>query len=132
MGVVNINITKLQENYLFSEISSKVKAYKAAHPQAHVINLGIGDVTLPICPTLIKALHCAVDEMAQKETFRGYGQEQGYEFLREQIVEHDYRSRGVQISVDEVFINDGAKSDVGNIGDLFVCASRWSRFRYSG
>ena len=119
MGVVNINITKLQENYLFSEISSKVKAYKAAHPQAHVINLGIGDVTLPICPTLIKALHCAVDEMAQKETFRGYGQEQGYEFLREQIVEHDYRSRGVQISVDEVFINDGAKSDVGNIGDLF-------------
>lgn len=119
MGVINKNFTKLQENYLFSEISHKVAAYKLTHPQARVINLGIGDVTLPIGPTIIEALHSAVDEMAKKQTFRGYGPEQGYEFLRNKIIEHDYLSRGIKISADEIFISDGAKSDLGNIGDLF-------------
>lgn len=119
MGIINDNFTKLQENYLFSEIAHKVNQYKAEHPQAHIISLGIGDVTLPIAPTIIEALHSAVDEMAQKDTFRGYGPEQGYGFLREKIVEHDYRSRGIAITADEVFISDGAKSDVGNIVDLF-------------
>ena len=94
-------------------------AYSAEHPEAKLIKLGIGDVTRPLVPAVIEALHKAVDEMGQAETFRGYGPEQGYDFLRNAVAEHDYASRGVTIDPDEIFISDGAKSDCGNIGDLF-------------
>lgn len=119
MGVVNKNFTKLNENYLFSEIAHRVRDFKAANPNAKVISLGIGDVTRPLCPEVIKALHSAVDEMACKETFHGYGPEQGYSFLIEKIIEHDYKSRGIKLQPSEVFISDGAKSDLGNISELF-------------
>ncbi len=119
MGVVNKNFTKLNENYLFSEIAHRVRDFKAANPDAKVISLGIGDVTRPLCPEVIKALHSAVDEMACKETFHGYGPEQGYSFLIEKIIEHDYKSRGIKLQPSEVFISDGAKSDLGNISELF-------------
>lgn len=119
MGVVNINFTKLNENYLFTEIAHRVKNYKQENPKANIISLGIGDVTRPLCPSVIKALHHAVDEMGVKETFHGYGPERGYKFLIDAIIEHDYKSRGIKLSADEVFISDGAKSDIGNISELF-------------
>lgn len=119
MACINNNFTKIHESYLFSEIAHKVADYKASHPKATVISLGIGDVTRPLCPTIIQALHKAVDEMADEKTFRGYGPEQGYKFLIEKIIEHDYNARGIKLDTDEVFISDGAKSDLGNIGDLF-------------
>lgn len=122
--LINEQFTKLPESYLFTEIARKVTAYKEAHPQADVIRLGIGDVTRPITPAVIKALHAAVDEMAAADTFRGYGPEQGYDFLREVIVKYDYERRGVKIAADEVFISDGAKSDTGNIGDILGTENR--------
>lgn len=116
---LNENFLKLPESYLFSEIARRVKAYKADNPDADVISLGIGDVTRPLAPAVVDALHKAVDEMSSANTFRGYGPEQGYDFLREAIVAHDFAPRGVGLDPDEVFVGDGAKSDLGNIGDLF-------------
>lgn len=116
--MINSNFHKLADNYLFSDIAKKVKAYKNESPNEKVISLGIGDVTQPLPMACIEAMHKAVDEMANADTFRGYGPEQGYEFLRQAIVEHDFKSRGIEISPDEVFVSDGAKSDCGNIGDI--------------
>lgn len=116
---INSNYQKLPGSYLFAEIARRVAAYSAEHPEDNLIRLGIGDVTRPLAPAVIEAMHKAVDEMGQKETFRGYGPEQGYDFLREAIVEGDFASRGVDIAMDEIFVSDGAKSDCGNIGDIF-------------
>lgn len=119
MFSINENYLKLPGSYLFSTIAKKVAAYQNENPDAKVIRLGIGDVTLPLAPAVIKALHGAVDEMAAAETFKGYAPDLGYEFLRSTIAENDYRARGVQIDIDEIFVSDGAKSDSGNIGDIF-------------
>lgn len=116
---VNENFLNLKESYLFSNIAKKVEKYKNENPDKKIIKLGIGDVTLPICKVAVEAMHKAIDEMAQKETFRGYGPEQGYSFLREKIVEIDYKKRGIDIKEDEIFVSDGSKCDAGNIGDLF-------------
>ena len=116
---INENYLKLQDSYLFSTIAKKVADFQAKNPDKKVIKLGIGDVTLPIVPKVIEALHKATDEMGKKETFKGYGPEQGYDFLREKIVEWDYQKRGITIEKDEVFISDGAKCDTGNIQELF-------------
>lgn len=118
MALVNEHYLKLSNNYLFADIAKKVNAYKVSHPKAQVISLGIGDVTRPLVPAVIEAMHKAVDEMAQKATFRGYGPERGYDFLREAIVKNDYLPRGIHLDPNEIFINDGAKSDTGNIGDI--------------
>ena len=119
MTKVNPNFLKLPGSYLFSEVARRIAAYSDAHPAAKIIKLSIGDVTQPLVPAVIKAMHDAVDEMASAATFRGYGPEQGYDFLRNAIVEHDYKARGVDMAPDEIFVSDGAKSDCGNIGDIF-------------
>ena len=119
MANINENYQKLPGSYLFAEIARRVSAYTAEHPEKKLIKLGIGDVTQPLCPAVIEAMHKAVDEMGKKETFRGYGPEQGYDFLRTAILEHDFLARGVDLSMDEIFVSDGAKSDCGNIGDIF-------------
>ncbi|WP_343246781.1 LL-diaminopimelate aminotransferase [Diplocloster hominis] len=116
---INENYLKLPGSYLFSNIAKKVNAFTAAHPEKPVIRLGIGDVTLPLAPAVIDALHAAVDEMAHEETFHGYAPDLGYEFLRNAIVKGDYRARGCDIAADEVFISDGAKCDSGNIQEIF-------------
>ena len=118
MALVNEHYLKLQKNYLFADIAKKVNAYKVANPKARVISLGIGDVTRPLVPAVIDAMHKAVDDMAHKETFHGYGPEQGYLWLREAIVKNDFLPRGIRLDPSEVFVNDGAKSDTGNIGEL--------------
>lgn len=118
MATINENFLKLQKNYLFADIAQKVEAYKSTHPEAQIIRLGIGDVTRPLAPAVIKALHEAVEEMGNADTFRGYGPEHGYEFLRQAIVDNDFAPRGVQLDTDEIFVNDGAKSDTGNFGDI--------------
>lgn len=118
MALVNEHFLKLQANYLFSDIAKKVNAFKVSHPDRNVVSLGIGDVTQPLCPAVIEALHKAVDEMSVKASFRGYGPERGYDFLREAIVKNDYLPRGIHIDPTEVFVNDGAKSDTGNIQEL--------------
>ena len=115
---VNENFTGLSENYLFADIAKKVRAFRMQAPDADVISLGIGDVTQPLAPAVIEALHKAADEMATATTFRGYGPERGYDFLREAIVTHDFRARGIDIEADEVFVSDGAKSDIGNFQEL--------------
>jgi len=119
MARINDNYLKLKAGYLFPEIGRRVKAFCDAHPAAPVIRLGIGDVTEPLPPAIVQAMHDAVDEMARRETFRGYGPEQGYDFLREAIAENDYRARGAEVSADEVFVSDGSKCDTGNILDIF-------------
>jgi len=119
MATLNENFLKLQSNYLFADIAKRVKAFKAQNPDAKVISLGIGDVTQPICDASLAAMHKAVDDLAQKQSFRGYGPEQGYDFLIEAIIKNDYEPRGVQLKTTEVFVSDGAKSDTGNIGDIF-------------
>ncbi|MBQ3602063.1 MAG: LL-diaminopimelate aminotransferase [Lachnospiraceae bacterium] len=119
MYQINENYLKLQGSYLFSTIAKKINDYKSKNPNANVIRLGIGDVTQPIVPAIIDALHKAVDEMGTMEGFRGYGPEQGYEFLREVIAKEDYQNRGCDISADEIFVSDGAKCDVGNIQEIF-------------
>lgn len=119
MFKINDNYLKLPGSYLFSTIAKKVNAYTAANPDKKIIRLGIGDVTQPLAPAVIEALHKSVDEMAAAETFHGYAPDLGYEFLRNAIAENDYKSRGAEISADEIFISDGAKSDSGNIGDIF-------------
>lgn len=115
---LNTNYLNVNDSYLFSTIAKKVAAYQQAHPDKTVLRLGIGDVTLPLAPAVISALHSVVDEMANKDTFRGYGPEQGYGFLKDSIAAY-YKERGVQLAGDEIFISDGAKSDLGNILDLF-------------
>ncbi len=119
MATVNQNYLNLRGSYLFSEIARKVNAYQAANPEKKIIRLGIGDVTLPIAPTIIDALHKSVDEMAHQETFRGYAPDLGYEFLRTAIADWDYKRRGCDIAADEIFVSDGAKSDSGNIQEIF-------------
>lgn len=119
MATINENFLKLESSYLFSTIAKKVNAYKEANPDKKIIRLGIGDVTQPLAPAVIEAMHKAVDELSTESTFRGYGPEQGYDFLRKAIAENDFIKRGIDINIDEVFVNDGAKSDTGNIGDIF-------------
>ena len=119
MFKINDNYLKLPGSYLFSTIGKKVNAYAAAHPEKKIIRLGIGDVTQPLAPAIITALHGAGDEMGKAETFKGYAPDLGYEFLREAIAENDYRARGCQIGADEIFISDGAKCDSGNIQEIF-------------
>lgn len=118
MALVNEHFLKLQSNYLFSDIAKKVNSFKITHPKQKIIRMGIGDVTQPLAPAVIEAMHKAVDEMASKDTFHGYGPEQGYSFLIDAIIKNDYESIGVSLEPSEVFISDGAKSDCGNIGDL--------------
>lgn len=115
---INENYLNLEESYLFSTVAKKVNEFIQNNPDKKVIRLGIGDVTLPLCKVVIEAMHKAVDEMAKKETFRGYGPEQGYDFLREKVQGY-YKKRNVELELDEIFISDGAKSDLGNILDLF-------------
>jgi len=121
---INEHYLKLQSSYLFSEIAKRVSAFQAAHPGRKIIKLGIGDVTRPLPEACIEAFHKAVDEMASIRTFRGYGPEQGYDFLREKIAEEDFRARGATIAADEIFISDGAKCDTGNIQEIFAVDSR--------
>ena len=118
MALVNEHFLKLQSSYLFSDIAKKVNSFKVTHPKSKIIRMGIGDVTQPLAPAVIEAMHKAVDEMAHKETFHGYGPEQGYPFLIDAIIKNDYESLGIFIEPGEVFISDGAKSDCGNIGDM--------------
>lgn len=118
MALVNEHFLKLQSSYLFSDIAKKVNSFKVTHPKSKIIRMGIGDVTQPLAPAVIEAMHNAVDEMAHKETFHGYGPEQGYPFLIDAIIKNDYESLGIFIEPGEVFISDGAKSDCGNIGDM--------------
>lgn len=120
MATVNENFLKLSQNYLFSDIAKKVSKFVTENPEANIIRLGIGDVTRPLAPAVIEEMHKAVDEMACKETFRGYGPEQGYEFLQKAIIDNDLAPRGVTFDPDEIFISDGAKSDTGNIGDILA------------
>ncbi len=117
---INEHYLKLQDSYLFANIAKRINAYQAQHPQEGIIRLGIGDVTRALPSVCIQAFHTAVDEMAQESTFRGYGPEQGYDFLREKIARYDFQSRGAQISADEIFVSDGAKCDTGNIQEIFA------------
>jgi LL-diaminopimelate aminotransferase len=117
---INENYSKLQASYLFSDIAKRVAAYQKAHPDREVIKLGIGDVTRPLPPVCIQAFHRAVDELADAATFRGYGPEQGYDFLRQKIARHDFQERGADIAADEIFVSDGAKCDNGNIQEVFA------------
>jgi LL-diaminopimelate aminotransferase len=119
MAKINENYLKLKAGYLFPEIGRRVRDFAAANPGKEIIRMGIGDVTQPLTPAVIKAFHEGVDEMAALATFKGYGPEQGYDFLREAIARHDYQSRGVQISPDEIFVSDGSKCDTGNIQEVF-------------
>jgi LL-diaminopimelate aminotransferase len=120
VATVNEHYLQLKSSYLFSEIARRVKAFTEANPQAAVIRLGIGDVTRPLPPAVIQALHAAVDDMAAAATFKGYGPETGYSFLADLIAQHDYAPRGVALAADEIFISDGAKSDTANIQELFA------------
>jgi len=121
MALINEHYLKLNKSYLFVDIAKKVNAYKVLHPKKEVISLGIGDVTQPLAPVVIEAMHRAVDDLSTKERFHGYGPEQGYLWLREAICKNDFLPRGIHIHPNEIFINDGAKSDTGNIGEL----ARW-------
>ena len=120
MYKINDNYLKLPGSYLFSTIGRKVSAFEAANPDKKVIRMGIGDVTQPLAPVIIEALHSAVDEMADAATFKGYAPDLGYEFLRSAIAENDFKARGCDISADEIFVSDGAKCDSGNIQEIFT------------
>ena len=124
MVKVNENYLKLQGSYLFSTIAKKVNAYAASNPDKKIIRLGIGDVTLPLAPVVTDALQKAVEEMGDQKTFRGYAPDLGYDFLRNAIVANDYRARGCEIEADEIFVSDGAKSDSGNIQEIFALDNR--------
>ncbi len=119
MTYINDNYLKLTAGYLFAEIGRRVKKFCDENPSAKVIRLGIGDVTEPLAPAVIQAMHAAVDELAVRSSFRGYGPEQGYEFLREAIAKHDFQARGAEVGADEIFVSDGSKCDSGNILDIF-------------
>lgn len=121
---INTDLQQLKGSYLFTEIVNRTKAYQTAHPEARILRLGVGDVTRPLPKPIIDAMHLAVDELASAETFRGYGPEEGYEWLREAVVENDYHPRGVELEASEVFISDGAGSDLGNLSELFTQANR--------
>lgn len=121
---INENFLKIESSYLFSNIAKKVKAYSAANPEKEIIRLGIGDVTRPLAPACIEAMHKAVDEMANAETFQGYPPEYGQDFLLDAILENDYKARGIDLEKTEIFVSDGAKSDCGNIGDIFSLDNR--------
>ena len=121
MASVNEHYLKLPGNYLFADVAKRVNAFKVSHPKTRVVSLGIGDVTQPLCPAVIDAMHKAVDEMAVKASFKGYGPERGYDFLREAILKNDFAPRGIQLDANEIFINDGAKSDTSNIQEIL----RW-------
>ena len=116
---INTHLQQLRGHYLFTEIANRTKAYQQNHPDAQVLRLGIGDVTLPLPQVIIDAMHRAVDELASAATFRGYGPEEGYLWLRQAIVDNDYTSRGIHVSPEDVFISDGAGSDLGNLSELF-------------
>ena len=116
----NLNFSKLPRRYLFLDIAKRVAAFSEKHPDADIIRMGIGDVTKPLAPAVIEAMHKAVDDCAASDTFHGYGPERGYLWLREAIVKGDYAPLGVQMNPDDIFINDGAKSDTGNIGDILA------------
>lgn len=124
MARINENYQKLPGSYLFSEIARRTAVYQEAHPEAQLIKMGIGDVTRPLAPAVIEAMHEAVNDLASAETFHGYGPEQGYDFLRSAIAEADFRARGIEIDDDEIFVSDGAKSDCGNIGDILDVNNR--------
>ena len=124
MALINENYLKLQAGYLFPEIGRRVREFAAANHDKKVIRMGIGDVTQPLVPAVVKAFHEGVDDMAHAETFKGYGPEQGYDFLREAIALNDYQSRGVDISADDIFVSDGSKCDTGNIQEVFGAANR--------
>lgn len=124
MFKINDNFLALNQSYLFSQVARKINAYKAGHPGVEIIRMGIGDVTRPLAPAVIEALHKAVEEQASSDTFCGYGPEQGYSFLSEAIACNDYKARSIDISSDEIFVSDGAKSDTGNIGDILSLANR--------
>jgi LL-diaminopimelate aminotransferase len=124
MTRVNEHYAKLPASYLFPEIGRRVRAYQTAHPDAKVIRLGIGDVTEPLAPAIVAAMHAAVDDLARASTFRGYGPEQGYDFLVEAIRANDYAARGLDIAADEIFVSDGSKCDSGNVQELFAVAAR--------
>lgn len=119
MALINENYQKLQAGYLFPEIGRRVREFTTANPDKKVIRMGIGDVTQPLSPTIIKAFHEGVDEMASATSFKGYGPEQGYEFLREAIAKNDYQQNGINIKADDIFISDGSKCDTGNIQEIF-------------
>jgi LL-diaminopimelate aminotransferase len=121
---INEHYAKLPASYLFPEIGRRVRAYQAAHPDAKVIRLGIGDVTEPLAPAIVEAMHAAVDEMGRPGTFRGYGPEQGYEFLIEAIRRHDFAERGIEIASDEIFVSDGSKCDSGNVQEIFALGAK--------
>jgi LL-diaminopimelate aminotransferase len=124
MARINEHYAKLPASYLFPEIGRRVRTYQAAHPDARVIRLGIGDVTEPLAPAIVTAMHAAVDEMGKRETFRGYGPEQGYDFLVEAIRDHDYKARGVDVAADEIFVSDGSKCDSGNVQEIFALTAQ--------
>lgn len=124
MVQINQHYLKLKAGYLFPEIGRRVTAFAQANPSAKIIRLGIGDVTEPLTPAIVSAMHAAVDEMAKRDSFKGYGPEQGYAFLREAVAQHDFQSRGVDVSADEIFISDGSKCDTGNILDIFGSDNR--------
>ena len=117
---INENFTKLKASYLFSDIAKRVAAFQQANPQKSIIRLGIGDVTEPLPPVCVAALHAGADELSRRETFKGYGPEQGYAFLREAIAQHDFQARGCRIEPDEIFVSDGSKCDCGNIQEIFA------------
>lgn len=117
--LINDNFEKLPESYLFSTVAARLRKYREEHPEADIIRMDIGDVTLPVPGSALEAMHSAVDDMARSDTFHGYGPEQGYAFLREAVAENDYRAIGVEIAPDEIFVSDGAKSDLGNLGDIY-------------
>lgn len=119
MALINENYLKLQAGYLFPEIGRRVREYAQANPDKKIIRMGIGDVTRPLTPTIVQAFHQGVEEMAHLDSFKGYGPEQGYDFLREAIAENDYKARGVNIDADDIFISDGSKCDTGNIQEIF-------------
>ena len=124
MARINENYLKLPESYLFTEIARRVKKFQTENPAAEIIRLGIGDVTQPLPKVCVDAMTAAVAEMGRAETFRGYGPEQGYEFLREKIADWNYARRGLNVTADEIFISDGSKCDCGNIQEIFSAASK--------
>ena len=124
MFTINENYLKLPGSYLFSNIAKKINAYQSENPEAEILRLGIGDVTQPLAPAIIEALHKAVDEMANAETFHGYAPDLGYAFQRETIAKNDYEAYGCDIAADEIFVSDGAKSDSGNIQEIFSVDNR--------
>lgn len=124
MALINDNFIKIPATYLFSEIAKRVSDHKQKHPEANIIRMGIGDVSLPLPDASVDAMIKAAEEQRKPESFRGYGPEQGYAFLRDAIVENDFKSKGINVEADEIFVSDGAKSDTGNIGDIFSINNR--------